>query len=178
MAEEQTTPQEGTQEGTQEQAQPVVWAAWLAEQPEPVKTAYEQHTAGLKSALVAERGERKTLAEQLRKLSKDAEAGSELQTRLGETVAALEEAEAKAQFFEDAAPVVANLRVAWVYAKSAGLVDKHGAVDMARLRMEAPQLFEQARKPAPPGNAGNGARDVPPPTRDMNAFIRRSANGK
>lgn len=176
MADE-TTPQgaQETPQGEEPQAQEIVWDAWLGEQPEPVKAAYEKHTAGLKSALVSERSERKSLADQLRKLSKSAEAGSELQTRLDETVGALEEAEAKAQFFEDAAPVVANLRVAWVYAKSAGLVDKHGRVDMARLRVEAPQLFETPRKAAPPAHAGNSAKDAPPPQRNMNDFIRQSA---
>lgn len=178
MADE-TTPQ-GAQETpqgeeTEQPTQKVKWETWLGDQAAEVKAAYEEHVNGLKSALASERSERKSLADQLRKLSKSAEAGSELQTRLDETVGALEEAEAKAQFFEDAAPVVANLRVAWVYAKSAGLVDKHGRVDMARLRVEAPQLFETPRKAAPPAHAGNSAKDAPPPQRNMNDFIRQSA---
>lgn len=176
MTEEATQQETREQEQTPEQAQTpdkIAWLPWLAEQADDVKTAYEEHTHGLKSALAAEREERKTLARQLKELGKDAEAGSELQGRLEQTVGALEEAEAKAQFFEDAAPVVVNLRVAWMYAKAAGLVGKDGRVDMAKLRIDAPQLFE--RKAAPPANAGNGAAQPVPPPPDMNAFIRRGA---
>lgn len=178
MADVQDAQLDGQEEQAQEQPQEIEWGSWLAEQPDPVKQAYERHTHGLKSALDTERAERKTLAKQFKELAGKAEQGSELQNRLQETVNALEEAEAKAQFFEDAAPVVTNLRVAWMYARAAGLVDKHGAVDMARLRVEAPQLFERERKP-PPGNAGSGARDATtPPVPNMNDFIRRSAGRK
>lgn len=172
----QENAQPGENEQTQdEQPQEIVWDEWLEEQPEPVRQAYERHTSGLKSALQSERQERKKLANQLRDLGKQAEEGSELQTRLSETVSALEEAEAKAQFFEDAANAnVANLRVAWVYAKSEGLVDKRtGLVDMARLRQDAPQLFE--RKTPPPGNAGRGQHDPVTPVVDMNSLIRQRA---
>lgn len=163
-----------TEAQTQDAPQEVEWGAWLEAQPDNVRTAYERHTHGLKSALDTERTERKELTKQLKTLSAKVEQGSEAHTALQEAIAAREESDARAQFYEDAAPVVVNLRVAWTYAKAAGLVDKHGAVDMARLRVEAPQLFEKKAAPVP-GNAGNGAAQPAPVAPNMNDFIRHSA---
>lgn len=168
----QTGQQDATQ-AAQDAPQRVEWEQWLTEQPEPVKTAYSEHVNGLKNALTAERTERKQLADQLKKMSKTAEDGSELQTQLQAAVGRIEEAESKADFYEDAhAARVTNLHAAWLIARNADLIDKRtGRVDMARLRTLVPEFFE-TRRAAPPANAGVSAAQAAPPPHDMNDLIR------
>lgn len=175
MSDEQTQGAQG-----QEQAQgesEFNFETWLREQPEQVRTGYETHTSGLKSALDKERDERKEFTRQLRELSSKAEEGSEAKKALGEMSSKLEQAEQRAAFYEEAGkPEIgcSNPKAAFLVASAEGLFSKRGEPDWTAIKAAAPELF--ARKVAP-GNAGNGTQAPPVTQGDMNTWIRSAAKG-
>ncbi len=152
----------------------LTWEGVLGTLTEEQQGLHAAHTAGLKSALDSERGQRRDLAAQLKEATKGLEEGSDARTRLEEATAALELAERKVGFAEEAVKAgVVNVRLAWLAAEEAGVFDRRGNVDWEALRGGFPELF--GKKAAPAGNAGAGTGGDPPGAADMNAFIRRSA---
>lgn len=140
-----------------EQEEEFTFDKWLESQDEKVRGGLDNHVAGLKTALDSERTSRKTLEKRLTTLSKEADAGSGLKTELEKLSGELTDTSAKADFFKDAhAARVLDLDLAWLAAKSANLVDKHGTVNMRALREAHPALFAPAKTAVPPANAGNG----------------------
>ena len=183
MAEEQTQqgqerggPDGETPEGAREA--PVTFEAVYRSLPEPQRGAVDAHIGGLRNALADERNGRKELEKQLRNLSKQAEEGSALKTELDRLAGEQAITTANTTFFEAAHEAqVKNLRLAWLAAQDFGLIDaKTGEADFAKLRQMAPELF--AQKPAPQGNAGNGATQGGVANgRNMNDWIR-AASGR
>jgi len=180
MADEQQQPTDADQaqqgETPAADAAPVtfetVYGALTPEQQE----ALDGHIDGLKNALKGERDGRKALERQLRDLAKTAEQGSELRQQLDKLAADQAAATAQATFYEAAhAANVKNLRLAWLAANDAGLVDKAGDVDFDRLKQVAPELF--AAKTLPTANAGNGAGQTGARQPSMNDFLR-AASGR
>jgi hypothetical protein len=171
MADEQQAQGTGDQQA-QTAGETPDFEAWLAEQDEGIRTAYAAHTGKLKGALQEERETRKQLAKQLADVSKKAEAGSATQEELARLSGQFETVNRKATFYESAPGDVRNLRLAWLAATDANLVDKDGDVDWAKLRANAPELFGKA---PPPPHAGNGAGQTGQGAQDMNLIIRRSA---
>lgn len=168
MAEE--TQDAGTPETTGETPN---FETWIQTQDETTKALLDKHTAGLKGALDDEKSNRKALAKQIVELSKQAEAGSALKGELDKLTATFEKTSRKATFYETAPADVANLRLAWLAAEDAELVDKDGTANWDALRKQLPELFRKAIVPA--GNGGNGAGQTGQGTQSMNDFIRRSA---
>jgi hypothetical protein len=152
---------------------------WLKEQTDDVRKLYEQHTTGLRSALQSERTQRSDLARQLRDAATKAEAGSEAQKNLAETAAKLEEAEARASFFEEATkPEIGctNPRLAYLAARESQAIDGKGRISWEELKGAYPELFKpKASTSAPAGNAGAGTGAPPAASFDMNAIIRKAA---
>jgi len=181
MPEEQKQEQQqqaAAQAAEQAGEKPATFDEWLQSQDETIRGLYEQHTAGLKSALQSERAGRAELAKQLREASKKAEGGSEMQKLLEENAGRLEEAEARAAFFEEAArPEIgcSNPRLAYLAAQDAQAIDKKGRVNWAALKEAAPELF--GKKPVAAGNAGAGTQQPALEKGGMNAFIR-AATGR
>lgn len=147
--------------------------SWIQAQDDATKAMLEGHTSGLKSSLEDERRERKALAKQIVELSKQAETGSTLKAELDKLAANNEKTSRKANFYESAPADVGNLKLAWLAAEDAGLIDKEGSADWKALREQAPELFRKSI--APPAHAGNGAGQNGQGSTDMNSFIRRSA---
>lgn len=178
MADETQQNDQGTQQDgeTPDAAQPVTFDT-VYKALEPVqKGAIDGHITGLKSALADERNGRKELEKQLRALSKTAEEGSAIRAQLDKLAEEQAGTTARAMFFEAAHDAqVKNLRLAWLAAQEYGLVDaKTGEADFTKLRQMAPELFTV--KPAPQGNAGNGAKQTGVADgRNMNDFIRAGA---
>jgi hypothetical protein len=156
---------------------PADFGAWLDAQPEPIKALANQHTAGLKTALDAERAQRKELTRQLADLGKAAAEGSEAKKQLDALSAKLGEAEQRDAFTESALKANVDpkvLKLAFTAAKQDGLIDGKNRVDFETLKTAYPQLFIQPVKPVAPaatvaGGAGGG------PIFDMNSAIRRAA---
>jgi hypothetical protein len=167
----------GQQQGGQQQEgteAPLDFETWLAAQDEATKGLLDGHTKGLKGALDAERTQRKEFERQLRDAAKKLDKESETRKALEEQADKLGELEQQTAFY-DAAHVagVTNLRLAYLAARDAGLVDGSGRCDMGRLKAVAPELFGAARMPA--GNAGAGTQQPPQQKGSMNDFIRRAA---
>lgn len=150
------------------------WDTWYEQQDETSRALLEQHTAGLKSALDDERSNRKALAKQIADLTKQAEEGSTLKAELQKLTQAQEAASRKAAFYESAPGDVGNLRLAWLAAEDAGLVDREGVANWTALRKQAPELFRTPLAPKGNGGEGNG-QSGPSAAPTINDAIRRAA---
>lgn len=150
---------------------------WYKTQAADVQGMVDDHVDGLRSALNTERNERKGLEKRLREIQKQADEGGDVKVQLQQLSDEMSAATARAAFFEAAhAADVRNLRLAWLAANDAGLVDKRtGEVDFAALRKTAPELF--VTKVPPPANAGSGARQDGVAKPGMNEFLR-AATGR
>lgn len=160
------------------QAQPLTFDAWLSSQPNDVKDLVEDHAAGLKSALEAERMQRRTLERQLKDAAKSLPKDSDQRAVLEEMSAKLTAASRTADFYDRAhAAGAGNLRLLFIAAQDAGLVDQNGEANFETLKQRFPELFGKraaAQPPAPAGNAGSGTTNPQKPL-DMNARIRQAA---
>jgi predicted RNase H-like nuclease (RuvC/YqgF family) len=126
---------------------------WLDKQDDQVKGLYTSHVSGLKSSLETERSTRKEAEKQLRELAKAAEAGSAAQKALTEQADRLTKLEVKAGFYDKAhAAGVRNLKLAYLAASQAGLINEKGEADFVKLKAEYPELFTSAAS----ANAGAG----------------------
>lgn len=159
---------------------PKTWEEYVASLPEDQKSVvtslYEAQNSALLKTVKATRQERDTFADQLRDAAKKLEKGSEAQTQLLEHVAALEEANRRADFYE-AAPFqeCKNPKAAYAIAKASNLfVKATGLPDWKAIKEEAPELFGPVTKPKGKGAAGAGTDDKPRGT-TINQFIRAKA---
>lgn len=156
--------------------EPASFEAWLASQGEESRQLVTGHISKLQGALTDERTQRRTLAKQIDDLSQQAEQGSQLRGQLEKLSADFEGMSRKAGFYESAPAEVTNLRLAWLVANDAQLVDAQGKTDWAKLRTVAPELFKRV---TPPANAGAGAKQGGVDDgRSMNAFIRAATGRK
>lgn len=149
------------------QPENVTFEGWMDKQDETVKGLYTAHTNGLKTALDSERAANKTAQAQLRELAKKADKGSEFEAALTKQADQLNALEKQAAFQDKAhAAGVRNLKLAYMAAAQADMIDTKGNCDFSELRKEYPELF---LSPPAPGNAGNGTgNQVPkPPTMDQ-----------
>ena len=153
---------------------PQDFEAWLATQPDDVKTLYESHTSGLKTALKSERQRNADMATQLR----DAAAKAEGETRAKlEEMAGKAEAESKrADFYEAAAGAgCSDLKLAWLAAQAMDAFDRQGNPDVVAVKAAHPSLFAAPR--VPDARAGKGALGANGRTGGaaINDAIRRAA---
>lgn len=159
--------------GDQQQPAPT-FDAWYAGLDETTKGLFDGHVNGLKTSLATERQERSNLAKQVKELAAKAEKGSELEKQLTDMQNALQAAERRAAFNEDAMrPEVgcSNPKAAYALALADNLFDSRGRPDWNALKQTAPELF---RKPGP-GNSDGGAGNGNTPHLTMNDIIRRAA---
>jgi hypothetical protein len=149
----------------------VTYDAWLASQPDDVKSMVDGHIGGLKSALQGERERSKTLEKNLRDAASKAEKGSENETRLTELANQAGEATRKAAFYEGAVTAgVANLKLAYLAAVNDDLFKKDGSVDFETMKKTYPELFGAKAT----NNAGSGGDQVSSKP-SMDDFIRAKA---
>jgi len=153
------------------------WDEVLKGLPEMARTLYEGHTQGLRSALDAERDQRRELAKQLRDATGQLEEGSKAREALEAATGQLEEATKRADFFQEAArPEIgcANPELAYLAATKRELFDRRGNPNWGAIKESFPELF---KKPTPPaGNAGAGTGQTPPKEFNMNTAIRQAAS--
>jgi len=112
---------------------------------------------------------------QLRDAAKQAEAGSAAQKQLAEMADAMTARDVQMQFYDEAhSQGVSNLKLAYLAATDAGLIDQRGRVNWEQMKKSFPQLFGMTGT-HPAGNAGSGTTNPPSSGKDMNAFIRAGA---
>jgi len=173
------TNEQGTQTPPAGEPEVVKFDDWYGTLSEPYQEALDEHISGLKSALTNEREGRKALERQVRDLSKKAESGSEIQKQLDAIAANLSVETQRSSFYEQAHGAgVKNLRLAWLAAQDAKLINADGSIDLAKLKETAPELFAQSKASVPQGNAGTGATTPPASQRSMNDFLRSAAGIK
>ena len=158
----------------QQQQPPADFESWIGQQPGEIKTAYDGHVRGLRTALESERNSRKDLEKQLRDLAGKAEKGSEAERQLTELTNKITDADRRAAFYETASAAgVKNLRLAYTVALQDDLFNKRGEVDLEALKKTYPELFAQ-KSTLPAGNAGSGLNGGTPRS-TMNDWIREKA---
>lgn len=154
---------------------PVDFDKWFESQADDIKSLVNSHIQGLKTALDSERESRKSFEKQVRDLATKVEAGSEAQkqlTALADQVGILER---RQSFYDEAhSQGVSNLKLAYLAASDAGLIDDKGRVNWEQLKKSFPQLFGAAVI-TPKGNAGDGTSVPPGGKASMNTIIRRAA---
>jgi hypothetical protein len=161
----------GTGDQPDQQQQGPTFESWYGSLDATTKQLIDDHTTGLRSALQKERDSSKMLEKQLRDAAKKLEAGSESEKQLTELANSLAAAQKQNAFNEEAhAAGVKNLRLAFLAASEAGLVDDKGNCDFTKLKAQFPELFVKVAD----GTAGSGTL-THPPAASMNDFIRRSA---
>lgn len=151
---------------------------FIGEQPEAVRTLFEAHESGLKSALGKERDEKEALSKQIKELSKATGDNEALKGQLDTVAAALDESNRRADFFAAAALAGitgSDIELAYVAATKDGLFDRKGQPDIPALKEKYPKLFTGGT-PGSGGGAGAGRRQAPPKAEGgMDAFIRGAA---
>lgn len=156
--------------------------AWIQALPAEVQQQIQAHTGKLAGALRAERDARKELERKAAELASQAAAGSDAQLQLQQVQAQLAATERRAAFAEQAAGRITDPALAWMAAERAGLVDAtSGQVDLARLQMLHPALFQQAptAPPVAPTNGAAGSRGSRALTReDVARMTPAEINGR
>lgn len=166
-------PGQGQPGGQTPPALPQSFDDWLKGQDEGMRKLADEHVKGLKSALETERSQRKDFERQLREAASKLEKDSTERKNLEELAGRLQGLERQTAFFDAAHGAgVTNLRLAWLAAQEAELVDDRGRADFGKLKERFPELFRTAAPP--PGNAGAGTQQ-PPSRQTMNDLIRRAA---
>lgn len=150
---------------------------YLGSVDDKTRELYEKHTAGLKSALEKEREERKSLSDRIKEIAPKAEKGSELESRLAETLKMLEDAEKRnletdrrAKFIEQAIrPEIgcSNVNAAYKIALADNLFDKNGDPIWPELKKNAPELFRS--------KVTDAGKNSKVDSNDMNSIIRSVA---
>ncbi len=159
--------------------EPENFDAWLAAQPDEVKnkvkSLYDASIVDLKNTVKATRTERDDFSKQLRDASKKLEAGSDQQKQLLELANSNDEANRRADFYEQAPQYECkNPKAAYAIAKSQDLFTKSGAPDWKSISAEAPELFGKVIKTIK-GSAGSGTGKQVTNTGSMNDWIRKEA---
>ncbi len=173
MAEETTGT--GTPAG-ETPATPATWDEYIAGQPEAIRGLAEANTTGLKSALTAEREQRKGMAKELREATAKLDAGSDVAKQLGEMSSKYDLAAKRASFYEEAGAQdigCANPKLAFLVASAEDLFTRTGEPDWKAIKEAAPELFQKATT----ANAGAGTGQQAPASIGMNEFIRAQARG-
>jgi len=162
---------QGQQQGQEGETQtPPDFDTWLQAQPEEVKGLLDSHVKGLKSALTAEREEKRKLSGQLRDAAKGMEEGSEARKAVEKLSGDLDNANRRVEFYEDAIPQgCSNPKLAWLAAVEIAAIDGRGKVNWDALKEQFPELFK--RTAPPPAHAGAGTGQ-PAQGFDMNRAIR------
>ncbi len=158
-------------------AEPIVYDSWIGDQPEEVVTMLDGHTAGLKSALEAERTSSKQFEKELRVMAEKAEGDVKLalETKADEIGKAVDAADRKTNFYETAhAAGVTNLKLAYHVAVTDEMFDRLGNVNFDTMKTGFPELFG-GKSNGTKGSAGEGKNNSNVETFDMNKYIRQKA---
>jgi len=155
------------------------WDAWYGALDADGKRLVDEHVSGLKNAVTSERRQVRELSQQVRDLQSKAEKGSELEGKLSELSAQLEESQRRSAFTEWAVKNnVVDPTLAFLAAKEAKVFDNSGAINGERLRELHPNLFAPEEKPKAGGrgDAGSGSQGGGAPSKfDGNAFLAQAA---
>jgi hypothetical protein len=174
--EPQPDPSKGTPNpdtSQQQTTEPENFTDFIKAQPEKIQLLFESHEKGLKNTVEATRKERDDLSKQLRDAAKNVEKGSKLEAQLQELAGKLDNANARATFYE-MAPLMEcrNPKAAFAIMAELDLKTRSGEPDWKSIKEAAPELFGKAGATA---NAGAGTQQQTlksDPHTVINDFIR------
>lgn len=142
----------GTPPDSQNQT-PLTFESWLTSQDDAIKKLIDGHIKGLKATLETERTQRKDFERQVKDLASKLEKGSDGWEQAEALASQIAQLERQAAFYDAAhAAGVTNLRLAWLAAQDAKLINDKNQVDLDALKAAHPQLFAVT---VPSSNATN-----------------------
>lgn len=159
---------------------PETFDSWLAKQSEEtrkvVQPLYQERLTALENTVKATRKERDDFSRELRTTAGKLAADSDEKKLLLEKADNYDEANRRADFYEQApANECRNAKAAYAIAKSQDLFTKSGLPDWKQIKMEAPELFGQPTNLKPRKTAGSGTDAAPTNAGSMNDWMRKRA---
>ena len=149
------------------------WYASLPDDGKKMADPARDHFTRMQGAIKNARAERDRFAQELRDATSKLDAGSKEKERLEQLASSAEEANRRADFFEDAATYECrNAKAAYAVAVSSGLFSKSGQPDWKAIREAAPELFG---KQASRQTAGAGTNNDTIQQGGMSDWIRQKA---
>jgi hypothetical protein len=161
---------------------------WLAKQDSGVQKLVGDNVTKLKSALDAERSERKALAKQIAELTKQAGQGTELAKQLESLQGEISQQTRRAEFYEavgNSKINVASAKLALLAAQADGLFEefvdrRSGKIKYSELLDELATRYPDLAKPvattAAKTNGGAGVSNIPAKS-TINDLLRQRAFG-
>lgn len=154
--------------------------SWLEAQPKEIKDKVQPLFAArlekLKSTVKATRDERDDFSKQLRDAIKKLDKESEDRKGLEVLANQYEEANKRADFYEDAGSYnCQNPKAAYAIAKAENLFTKSGLPDWKKIQEAVPEFFGKKSNLPKKGGAGNGTGEEPPTSMSMSDWIREEA---
>ena len=151
-------------------SEPINFDEWMAQQDQAVRSAFDAHVSGLKSALESERDARGKLEKQVKDFGP-------LQDQLKQAQSQLSQTARKADFYEAIAGRSQNPKLAYLAAVEGQHFTDDGQPDIEGLAGAYPELFAlEDGGGRPPGNAGKGTQKKPKTEKpNMDTFIRKVA---
>ena len=168
----------------QEQSGPTTWDEYVASLPEDqqevVAKLYADKNQALLNTVKATRDERDEFAGKLREAARKEKKGSDAEKLYTEQADQLEQANKRADFYEDAPNhECKNPKAAYKIAVADSLFTKKGLPDWDAIKETAPELFgaavEPERRPRGKGGAGEGTDRKPAAPISINDMIRQQA---
>jgi hypothetical protein len=152
--------------------------AWYSSQNDDIKklaNPLKEHFERMQNTVKETRKERDTLSRQFRDAAKKLEAGSDAQKKLEELATNFDEANRRADFYEEApSHECRNPKAAYAIAVAHELFTKNGAPDWKAIQVEVPEFFG-AKTTTTRKTAGAGTGKQPSSTASINDWIRQQA---
>jgi hypothetical protein len=154
-----------------DEQEPLTYETWLEAQDEETKNLVNDNTSGLRSALSAERKDRKEFEAELKGLSKTLD--GDPKENVDRILANLEKKELQLEFYEVAVKAgIKNPKTAFKIAEAGEFINKRGVTNFEALKEEYPELFAAGKTvDSKPGSGGNNQS---PKGKGMNEMIRSS----
>jgi hypothetical protein len=153
------------------------WYGSLTDEQKKLANPAREHFDRLYQTVRTVREERDTFQTQLKEVTKKMKEGSEERVTLEELSSKLDEANQRADFYEEApSHKCLNPKAAYALALSSKLIDSKKGIDWKTLETEAPELFGETKRKLPKkSGAGEGSGSAGAKSISMNDWIRSQA---
>lgn len=173
-----TTSDNSNQSSDNQQGEPLDFETWLnsadAKLKETIKPLFDAHVEKLLNTVKETRRERDSYQKDLRDAIKKLDAKSDEAKSLSDIADKFDEANKRADFYEEApGNGCRNPKAAFALVKADSLYTRSGAVDWKALKEIAPELFGEASRLPKRKTSGSGTDRDQSDSMSMNDWIRR-----